>query len=130
VADQEVSYHFRDVHSVTTSEDGVHIILNVTGAGGIFGLSIERVKIPAVVGMLLSASAGAEKIAKTKTTEALTAGGLQVLEEPNSDRVMLGVHLPGGILPVRLQREDLLEFAHQLLQSAGELPFDRPSSVQ
>jgi hypothetical protein len=122
-------YHFKDVHSASTSEDGQNIVLNVTSPDGMFGISIPEAAIGRTCGLLLEASARARKITGSDTIQAseMQAFGLRKHQDP--EKAIVTVTLQVGAAPLALvtTRKRLIGLARAILETEGQIDPHRPA---
>lgn len=128
----EAIYHFEDIHSASSSEDGQNIILNVTGADGISGISIPAKTIPRVCIAILEANAEAKRRSGDKTIQASELRAMQVLKHPDPDKAVLAITIHTGAAPLAfaLPETQLVNFARGVLERRGLIKVDRPPISQ
>lgn len=130
---EEVGYHFETIHSAKSTDDGKHIVLHVTGATGICGISIAAKDVPRGCAMLFQASAEARRKSRDDTIQAVSINGIKLISPRGStDQVVLAITVETGAAPIafQLSEKSLVDFALGILQTKGLLNEDRPSKRQ
>jgi hypothetical protein len=128
----EIQYHFEGVHSASSSEDGQHILLSVSGDAGVCGISIPAKTIGPICSTLLEANAEARKRSGDKTIQASAIRSMKVLNHPDPDQAILAITIHTGAAPVAfsLPQATLVNFARGVLERRGLLPIELPSRPQ
>lgn len=126
------NYQFESIHSATSSIDGEHVILSVTGAGGVCGLSLPAKTIPHACAAMLEANAEARRRTGDKTIQASELRAMNVLEHPDPSKVVLAITIHTGAAPIgfALSETLLVAFAQGVLERRGLLPTERPRTHQ
>lgn len=128
------TYHFDQVHGLSVTEGGKNIIIYVKGkAEGLWGLRLPLPEIPTLIAKLFSVASEARKMSGDNTLRSLSIHEIKVIDSPKiGDRTILAVTFESGSPPfaMDLPKAGLLGFARSILQSAGELPSEPPSSIQ
>lgn len=125
-------YHFENVHNFAASEDGNHVIMNVDGAPGICGIRLPTSEIPRMAALALAASAIANVKREDRSFRSMAIQAIQIIEPPNTDKSHLAITLEAGAPPLvlNLDRAALLNFARSVLETAGLIKSNTPSSIQ
>lgn len=130
---EDGEYHFDAIHSIAVTEDGLHIVVYVNGANGIWGLRLPTAEIPPLIAKLFATSMEGTKRSGDTTMRSLAIHELRIIDAPKAaDRSVLAVTLSPGSPPLAmdLPRDGLIEVARNLLLSIGEIPSEKPSSIQ
>jgi hypothetical protein len=128
---EETLYHFENLHAAGPTPDGQHVVLQVTGAAGIVGLSLPAEHMARAVGMLLEATAAARAISGSDTIQAVEIKKLGVLQPPGGSAVLaVTVHEDAPPIAFRLSRQQLVDFARGILETEGVLPGAPPGLRQ
>jgi hypothetical protein len=126
-------YHFDNIHSIALTEDGKYVTLYVNAATGLLGLRLPVAEIPTLIGKLFSVASKAAKITGDRTFRSLAIHEIRIIDSPKmEDRAILAVTLDPGAPPLAmdLPKAALVDLARSILQSEGEIPTSRPSSIQ
>jgi predicted amino acid dehydrogenase len=125
-------YHFQDIHSVSCTEDGQHLLLNVTGAAGVCGITIPEKIVGRVCMYLLEMSAEARRRSKEKTIQSSKIREIMVMKHHDPEQAILAITIHTGAAPIAfdLDEKQLVEFARGILETRGLLPVQTPERRQ
>ncbi len=128
----DVDFHFENIHAASFSEDGKHLILQVTGATGISGISIPASEVPRIVAMLMSVAGQAMKVSGDKMLRSMAIRQIKVLRTKKSDKEFLSVSLGTDTPPLVLDMSEkqLVDFARGILEMKGLIPSPRRGRSQ